>query len=206
MVAVWSRLAGQVFLDWLSPATGQRWIDVGCGNGAFTELLIQRCEPREAQGIDPSEAQLTFARKRPGAGAAAFLQCDAMSLPFDADRFDAGVVALVIFFVPEPAKGVAEMARVVRPDGLVTAFAWDALGGGSPTEPILAEMPALGLTPPRPPSANASPIEALRGLWMGRRTGIGRDPRNHRAAELPRLPGFLEHDDGVDPESDARWD
>ena len=129
-----------------------------------------------------------------------------MSLPFDADRFDAGVMALVIFFVPEPAKGVAEMARVVRPDGLVTAFAWDALGGGSPTEPILAEMPALGLTPPRPPSANASPIEALRGLWMGRRTGIGRDPRNHRAAELPRLPGFLEHDDGVDPESDARWD
>ena len=68
MMAVWSRLAGQVFLDWLSPATGQRWIDVGCGNGAFTELLIQRCEPREAQGIDPSEAQLTFARKRPGAG------------------------------------------------------------------------------------------------------------------------------------------
>jgi hypothetical protein len=58
------------------------------------------------------------------------------------------------------------MARVVRPDGLVTAYAWDALGGGSPTEPILAEMPALGLTPLRPPSANASPIEALRGLWM----------------------------------------
>ena len=166
MMAVWSRLAGQVFLDWLSPATGQRWIDVGCGNGAFTELLIQRCEPGEAQGIDPSEAQLTFARTRPGAGGAIFLQGDAMALPFDAGRFDAAVMALVIFFVPEPAKGVAEMKRVVRPDGLVAAYAWDALGGGSPTEPILAEMPALGLTPPRPPSANASPIEALRGLWV----------------------------------------
>ena len=33
---------GQVFLDWLSPATDQRWIDVGCGNGAFTEPLIIR--------------------------------------------------------------------------------------------------------------------------------------------------------------------
>jgi SAM-dependent methyltransferase len=166
MMAVWSRLAGQIFLDWLSPASGQRWIDVGCGNGAFTELLIQRGAPVEVQGIDPSEAQLAFARTRPGAGSAAFLQGDAMALPFDAGRFDAAVMALVIFFVPKPAKGVAEMTRVVRPGGLVAAYAWDALGGGSPTEPILAEMPALGLTPVLPPSADASRIEALRGLWM----------------------------------------
>src|SRR5215472_13364624 len=52
MMGAWSQLVGQVFLDWLSPATGQRWIDVGCGNGAFTEQLIQRCAPAEAQGIE----------------------------------------------------------------------------------------------------------------------------------------------------------
>ena len=34
----WSRLAGQVFLDWLAPPAGQRWLDVGCGSGAFTEF------------------------------------------------------------------------------------------------------------------------------------------------------------------------
>ena len=45
-------------------------------------------------------------------------------------------MALVIFFVPEPAKGVAEMARVVRPGGTVAAYAWDMLGGGFPLEPI----------------------------------------------------------------------
>jgi SAM-dependent methyltransferase len=67
MMGAWSRLVGHVFLDWLSPATGQRWIDVGCGNGAFTEQLIQRCAPAEARGIDPSEGQLAFARTRPGA-------------------------------------------------------------------------------------------------------------------------------------------
>lgn len=165
MMAVWSRAVGQIFLDWLSPAAGQRWIDVGCGNGAFTDLLIQRCAPGEVQGIDPSEAQLAFARSRPGAGSAAFRQGDAMALPFDAGRFDAAVMALVIFFVPEPAKGVGEMTRVTRPGGLVAAYAWDALGGGSPTEPILAEMIALGLPPVLPPSASASRIEALRGLW-----------------------------------------
>jgi SAM-dependent methyltransferase len=166
MMAVWSRLAGQIFLDWLSPVTNQRWIDVGCGNGAFTELLIQRCTPREVRGIDPSETQLAFARTRPGARSAAFLSGDAMALAFGAGRFDAAVMALVILFVPEPAKGVAEMTRVVRPGGLVAAYVWDALGGGSPTEPIRAEMPAMGLTTLLPPSANASRIESLRSLWM----------------------------------------
>jgi len=165
-MGVWSQLAGQVFLDWLSPATGQRWIDVGCGNGAFTELLIRRCAPAETQGIDPSEAQIAFARTRPGARGAAFRLGDAMTLPFAADSFDAALMALVIFFVPDPATGIAEMARVVRPGGLVAAYAWDALGGGSPHEPVQAEMPALGLTPPHPPSAHASRMDALRGLWL----------------------------------------
>jgi SAM-dependent methyltransferase len=166
-MGAWSQLAGQVFLDWLSPATGQRWVDVGCGNGAFTELLIQRCAPAETQGIDPSDAQIAFARIRPGARSAAFRAADAMALPFAADIFDAAVMALVIFFVPDPATDIAEMARVVRPGGVVAAYAWDALGGGSPHEPVQAEMPALGLTPPHPPSANASRMEALRGLWLG---------------------------------------
>ncbi|WP_334107792.1 class I SAM-dependent methyltransferase [Methylobacillus sp.] len=41
----WSQLAGKVFLDWIAPEPGQRWLDVGCGNGAFTEMLFERCEP-----------------------------------------------------------------------------------------------------------------------------------------------------------------
>jgi ubiquinone/menaquinone biosynthesis C-methylase UbiE len=61
----WSRLVGEIFVDWLAPQAGLRWIDVGCGNGAFTELLVQRCAPAEVHGIDPSEAQLAFARGGP---------------------------------------------------------------------------------------------------------------------------------------------
>ena len=45
MMGVWSRIAGDVFLDWLAPPKGQRWLDVGCGNGAFTELIVERCAP-----------------------------------------------------------------------------------------------------------------------------------------------------------------
>jgi SAM-dependent methyltransferase len=166
-MGVWSRLAGETFLDWLSPSPGQRWIDVGCGSGAFSELLVQRCAPSEVQGVDPSDGQLAFARTRPAARVAAFSTGNAMALPFGDDRFDAAVMALVIFFVPEPPRGVAEMARVVRPGGLIAAYAWDMAGGGFPFAPIQAGMRAMGLTPAQPPSADASRLETLNGLWSG---------------------------------------
>jgi ubiquinone/menaquinone biosynthesis C-methylase UbiE len=148
MMGNWSRLAGEIFLDWLAPLSGLRWIDIGCGGGAFTELLVERCAVAEVQGIDPSEGQLAFARARPAGRVAEFRQGDAMALPFSEDRFDVAVMALVIFFVPDPAKGVAEMVRVVRPGGTVATYAWDVFGGGFPLEPIQVEMRALGVTPP----------------------------------------------------------
>jgi len=162
----WSRLAGEIFLDWLAPPPGLSWIDVGCGNGAFTELLVQRTQPREVQGIDPSAAQLRFARERPGAQSAVFLEGDAMNLPFEAGRFDAAVMALVIFFVPDPAKGLAEMMRVVSPGGIVAAYAWDLLEGGFPFAPIMEELRAAGFNPPLPPSAQIARMPALRELWQ----------------------------------------
>jgi ubiquinone/menaquinone biosynthesis C-methylase UbiE len=165
MMGIWSRLAGAIFLDWLAPPTGLRWIDIGCGNGTFTETIVEWCAPVEVEGIDPSEGQLAFARARHTARVAEFRQGDAMALPFSNDRFDAAVMALVIFFVPDPAKGVAEMARVVRPGGIVAAYAWDFPGGGFPLEPIRIEMRAMGITPLSPPSADISRMEALRDLW-----------------------------------------
>ena len=117
MMGIWSRSAGEIFLDWLAPPLGLRWIDVGCGNGAFTELLVERCSPAEVQGIDPSEGQLAFARTRPASRLAKFHQGDAMALPFADSSFDAAVMALVLVFVPDPAKGVSEMVRVVVPGG-----------------------------------------------------------------------------------------
>jgi len=162
----WSLLAGNVFLDWLAPPTGLRWIDVGCGSGAFTELLAERFAPSEMHGVDSSGAQLAFARQRPTARGATFREGDAMALPFADDRFDAAVMALVIFFVPDPDKGVAEMVRVVTPGGLVAAYAWDIAGGGFPFEPIRDEVRAMGFQPPAPPSAPVSRMDALRDAWQ----------------------------------------
>ena len=161
----WSLLAGNAFLDWLSPAAGLRWLDVGCGNGAFTQLLVERCAVREVLGVDPSAEQLSFARTRLAQAPATFRQGDAMALPCADGSFDAAVMALVIFFVPEPARGVAEMARAVRPGGGVCAYAWDILGGGFPYFALQEEMARLGHQPLWPPSVEAARIEALRQSW-----------------------------------------
>ncbi len=163
----WSQLSGETFLDWLAPESGLRWLDVGCGNGAFTEMIVERCAPVSVVGIDPSEAQLAYARTRASARLAQFRQGDAMALPFPDNAFDVAVMPLVIFFVTDPAKAIAEMARVVCARGMVTAYAWDMNGGGFPYDALQSEMRELGATVPVPPSSNASGTDAMLDLWTG---------------------------------------
>lgn len=163
----WSQLAGRRFLEWLAPPPGLRWLDVGCGNGAFTEMLVEHTAPLSVDGIDPSDAQLAFARTRPAARVARFHQGNAMSLPFADGAFDAAVMPLVIAFVPEPAKGVAELARVVRPGGSVSAYMWDQPGGRFPYDALMTEMRAMDVVVPFPPSPDASRLDVMRDLWAG---------------------------------------
>ena len=152
MMGTWSQLVGNIFLDWLDPEPNLRWVDVGCGNGAFTQIVVDRCAPAEIQGVDPAEGQLAFARARSAARIAEFHKGDAMALPFPHLRFEVAVMALVIFYVPEPTKAVNEMVRVTKPGGRVATYVWDMLGGGSPTAPIQAEMRTMGVAPLSPPS------------------------------------------------------
>jgi SAM-dependent methyltransferase len=167
MMGRWSKLAGRIFLDWLDPPQNLRWLEVGCGNGAFTEELIARCAPAAVSAIDPSEGQLAFARRRPGATLAKFQTGDAQALPFAENSFDAGAMALVITFLPDPAKAVVEMARVVKPGGLVATYMWDTLAGSVPIAPIGVALESLGKAPPPRASPAASRRETMQELWQG---------------------------------------
>ena len=164
-MGAWSQLAGAACLDWLALPAGWRWLDVGCGSGAFTELVASRGAPAAVHGVDPSAAQLAFARTRPALRDADLREGDAMALPYPDDAFDVAVMPLVIFFVPDPAKGVAEMARVVRAGGVVAAYAWDMHGGGFPYHVVQREMRALGAVVPAPPRTEASRGEVMTALW-----------------------------------------
>ena len=164
-MGVWSRLAGTQFLDWLAPRANVRWLDVGCGNGAFTALVAERCHPTNVTGVDPAPAQLDFARRRTWPCPAGFHAGDAMALPFDAAVFDVAVMPLVIFFVPDPAAGVREMARVVARGGQVCAYSWDLTGGGFPYDIAQQTLRDLGVPVPEPPSKHAASLESLPTLW-----------------------------------------
>lgn len=163
----WSQLVGQRFLEWLAAPRGWRWVDVGCGNGAFTALLVEQAAPASVHGVDPSEAQLAFARARFAGQPIRLEPGHAMALPLEADSVDAAVMPLVISFVPDPAKGVAEMARVVRPGGVVSAYMWDMQGGGFPYHTLNERIRARGGVVPWPPVPEASTLDTMYALWRG---------------------------------------
>jgi ubiquinone/menaquinone biosynthesis C-methylase UbiE len=132
----WSRAAGATFIDWLSLPKGLNWLDVGCGTGAFTELVIDRCAPAQISAIDPSEDQIAYAKSLPVSTRAIFRVGDAQSVPFGNGEFDVATMALVISFIPDAPKAVAEMRRVVKPNGTAGAYMWDSLGKGFVQQPL----------------------------------------------------------------------
>ena len=111
-VGRWSRLVAREFLDWLALPPGRRWLDVGCGTGALSQIVLERAAPAEVAGVDPSEGYVG----------------DAQALPGPDASFDAVVSGLVLNFVPDPTRAAAEMRRVARPGGLVGAYVWDYAG------------------------------------------------------------------------------
>jgi SAM-dependent methyltransferase len=166
MMGRWSKRVGVQFLDWLAAPKGLNWLEVGCGNGAFTEELIAHCAPSAVSAIDPSEGQLAFARTRPAAKLAQFRLGDAQALPFPDRSFDTAAMALVITFIADPAKAVAEMARVVRPGGPVATYMWDVAGGGLPLAPVGRALKAMGKDYSRISDA-AARRDTMQALWQG---------------------------------------
>ena len=154
----WSRRVGDVFIDWLEAPKDRRWLDIGCGTGVFTEQVILGCSPAAVDGVDPSVEQLAFARGRGELSSVEFHVGSAQDLPFSDNSFDVAVMALVIHFVPDPAKAVAEMWRVLRPSGTAAAYVWDYKNAGSPTAPLAAAMRVMGLSSPTPPSPQVTSV------------------------------------------------
>lgn len=120
----WSRLVADSFTDWLSPSTGLKWLDVGCGSGALSEAVISKHKPVQVTAIDQSEGFVKTAQERLG-NLADCKVGNALALPVEDSSVDATVSGLVINFIKEPEKALAEMQRVTRAGGSVATYIWD---------------------------------------------------------------------------------
>lgn len=157
----WSRAVGRVFLDWVAPPSGLRWLEVGCGTGIFTKLAVDTCSPAEMFAIDPAEAQINHAVRELSTRQAHFRVADALVLPFANAEFDVVVSALVINFIPDRPRALTEMRRVAREEGIVAGYVWDFPAELSPSWPLRVGMRKFGAAAPDAPGAEDSSLGAL---------------------------------------------
>lgn len=126
----WSRQVAPLFLDWLGMPDNLDWLEIGCGTGALSAAILRQCRPKSLIALDPSEGFVSSARENVPDGCARFQVGDAQALDLESGSRDVVVSGLVLNFVPEKEKAIAEMKRVARPGGTVGFYVWDYPGGG----------------------------------------------------------------------------
>lgn len=172
-------------LDGLQLAKAQRILDVGTGVGALLPDIARAAPRASLFGIDIAAGMLALAPKSVPVAA-----MDAARLGFRPASFDAVVMAFVLFLLPDPANALAEVRRVLRPDGVLGVATW----AGEPTFPAHEiweeELGSLGFAPVRWPTQTASEKELFTLLA---RAGFART-RTWSSAFLfhPTLDSFLE--------------
>ena len=119
-----------LFADWApalvdaaSVRSGQSILDVACGTGIVAREAADRQGGRgRVVGLDLNEAMLVVARRlRPDIE---WVQGDAANLPFDEHTFDVVLCQSALMFFPDPVLALGEMARVVKPGGIVAVQVW----------------------------------------------------------------------------------
>ena len=107
-----------------------RVLDVGCGPGVLTAVLVERYGADRVDAIDPTPGFVSAAQARlPGVDVR---QGTAEALPYADAAYAASFAQLVVHFMKDPVRGLTEMARVTEPGGMVAACVWDHGGGRGP--------------------------------------------------------------------------
>ena len=123
----YSRSLAPAFADWAGVAQLGSALDVGCGPGALTAVLVDRLGAGSVSAMDPSPPFVEECRRR-------FPNVDvrhgrAETIPFEDNSFDGAFAQLVLHFVSDPEGAAVEFRRVVRPGGVVAACVWDFAEG-----------------------------------------------------------------------------
>jgi SAM-dependent methyltransferase len=120
-------------IDWLNIPAGGIALDIGSGPGSVTASLARAAGPDGlALGIDISKPMLARAVRAQAGAQVGFLRADAQRLPLRDQTVDAVVSIAVLQLIPEPAKALSEIARVLRPGGRLAVMV-----------PIVRSLPLL---------------------------------------------------------------
>lgn len=125
----WSRLVAQKFLEWLNLPPDCIWLDVGCGTGSLTRLILETNQPAEIVSIDSSKEFITYAQQSITNPKVRFQVGLAQSLELESNTFDVVVSGLMLNFVPQPEMAIREMIRVAKPGATIGIFVWDYAEG-----------------------------------------------------------------------------
>ena len=104
-------------LRWLRPKTGERILDIGCGEGTYNYRIALR--GAQVFGFDLNQHQLRRAaayHKTPSTG---YFCADASAFPLRSGQFDTVISLCVFEHLPNDRKTLQEMWRVLRPDGRI---------------------------------------------------------------------------------------
>src|SRR5258705_4627815 len=125
----WSRQLSPRFVEFAGISDGERILDVGCGTGSLTRVLLESADVKTIVGVDLADVYLESARQTIRDPRVDFKTGDAASLPFADKSFDRAFAMLVLHFVPDAKKAGGEMRRMVRFGGVVAVTVWDGIGG-----------------------------------------------------------------------------
>lgn len=125
----WSNRIAHKFLHWLPVSSNKDWLDVGCGTGVLSSVILDTKQPRKILAIDSSPEFIAFAQATNRDPRLQFEVGLAQTLPAESNRFDAVVSGLVLNFVPQPERAVTEMQRMTKQGGVVAAYLWDYADG-----------------------------------------------------------------------------
>ena len=161
----WSRRLAPLLIQFGGLSDSDRVLDVGCGTGSLTFTFPEIANVASVTGIDLTEPYVDFARVRNADPRISFQQADARALPFEDNSFDRAFSMLVLQFIPDAARAVAEKRRVVRPGGTVTAAVWDAYGGMLHTRILWDIAAVLDPSIERPLIRPLSKPNEMSALW-----------------------------------------
>ena len=122
----WLQQTAANALALLALAPGQSVLEVGCGNGVFLPGLAEKVVPGgRVVGVDHAEAFVAVAREKIAKGGLSGVVTvdlgDAYQLPYERATFDAAHCERVLMHLDAPNDAIREMARVVKPGGIVVA-------------------------------------------------------------------------------------